>query len=86
MKQVSYFIEAVLVYALYGIFALMGPRMASATGGWIGRTLGPHLGASRKALNNLRLVMPEKSSDEHAAIIRAMWDNLGRVIAEYPHL
>ena len=59
---------------------------ASGLGGWVGRTLGPRLGASRRADANLRLVMPELTAAGRARIIRGMWDNLGRVIAEFPHL
>lgn len=59
---------------------------ASALGGWIGRTAGPRLGQNRKALRNLQRAMPENRPEENRRILRGMWDNLGRVIAEYPHL
>jgi KDO2-lipid IV(A) lauroyltransferase len=59
---------------------------ASALGGWIGRTVGPRMGQSRKAARNLARAMPANSADENRRIIRGMWDNLGRVVAEYPHL
>ena len=49
---------------------------ASGLGGWIGRTIGPAMGQSRKAARNLRLfastVMPElKKFDSGQAIDRA---------------
>jgi hypothetical protein len=59
---------------------------ASALGGFLGRSIGRHLGVSRQALRNLRLAMPEIGAVEGWRVIRGMWDNLGRVIAEYPHL
>ena len=83
MKKFRYFIEAVVVYALFFIFKLMPVDMASNCGGWIGRTLGPRLAASRKAKANLRQALPGAGEDK---VITQMWDNLGRVIAEYPHL
>lgn len=61
-------------------------NMASGLGGWLGRILGPHLSVSSRAVRNLTDAFPEKSKAEIAAIVRAMWDNLGRVAAEYPHL
>jgi KDO2-lipid IV(A) lauroyltransferase len=59
---------------------------ASAMGGWIGRSIGPRLALTRTAMRNLTRAMPENSAMENSKIIVGMWDNLGRVIAEYPHL
>src|SRR5207302_5067460 len=39
-----------------------------------------------RARRNLRAALPELSPAQTERIIRAMWDNLGRVAAEYPHL
>ena len=86
MKKFRYAIEAALLFTAFALFKIMGPRLASATGGWIGRTIGPRLGASKKALANIRAVMPETTDAEQNTIVRDMWDNLGRVIAEFPHL
>ncbi len=86
MKQLRYIAEAVLLYAAFVVFKAMGPKAASETGGWIGRTIGPRLGASRKARANLQHAMPHLNDAERECIVRDMWDNLGRVIAEYPHL
>ena len=74
---------AVVVYTLFRILPL---DAASALGGWMSRTVGPHLGISSRAVKNLAAAFPEKSPAEIAAIVRGMWDNLGRVAAEYPHL
>ena len=30
--------------------------------------------------------MPDKSQKERTKIVKGMWENLGRVIGEYPHL
>ena len=30
--------------------------------------------------------MPELAPDQARRVLRAMWDNLGRTAAEYPHL
>jgi KDO2-lipid IV(A) lauroyltransferase len=48
--------------------------------------IGPRLGVSNRARRNLRTALPELSATQIAAILRGMWDNLGRVAAEYPHL
>jgi KDO2-lipid IV(A) lauroyltransferase len=79
-------LQAIPVYALYGLMWLLPLDVASALGGGIGRTVGPRIRASRRADANLCLVMPELSAAERQRVIRGMWDNLGRVIAEFPHL
>lgn len=81
--KLSHLLEAAALYFAFFIFRLIGSDSATALGGWIGRTIGPLLGASRKARTNLEKALPDA---DHDAIIRGMWDNLGRVIAEYPHL
>ena len=79
-------IEATVAFFAYWFFALLPVDLASAMGGWLGRTIGPRLPLSRRAVNNLSRAYPEKSPREIAVIVRGMWDNLARVAAEYPHL
>lgn len=69
--------------ALFGALPL---DRASALGAWIGRTLGPHLPVHRTAEQNLARAMPELDEASRNAILTGMWDNLGRVLGEYPHL
>jgi KDO2-lipid IV(A) lauroyltransferase len=74
---------AVLFYAFLRVLPL---DWASGIGGWLARLIGPRLGITKRAEENLRRAMPELNEAERAHVIRGMWDNLGRVIAEYPHL
>jgi KDO2-lipid IV(A) lauroyltransferase len=84
--SLRYRLEAALFFSFMALFRLVGLERASAFGGWIGRTAGPLLNADRTARANLAASLPEKSDAERDAIRMAMWDNLGRVVAEYPHL
>jgi len=86
IQRVGYPVEAVFVYGIHGLFRALPLDTASCLGGWIGRTVGPRLPGTRTARRNLERAFPEKTRAEIDAIIRGMWDNLGRVIAEYPHL
>lgn len=81
-----YILEAVPVFLFYGLCAVLPLGAASGFGGWLARTIGPLMGVSRRAENNLRRAMPELDSRQRRRIIRGMWDNLGRVAAEYPHM
>lgn len=85
-RQLRYRLEAAAFFSIVGFFRLFGIDGASAIGGWIGRRLVAPTFLSRRALRNLRLAFPEKSEAELKTILIAMWDNLGRVMAEYAHL
>ncbi len=86
MKWLRYALEALgLLIALVVVRALPVDA-ASNLGGVLGRHIGPHLPLSGRARRNLRLAFPDKGAAEIERIVRAMWDNLGRTCAEYPHL
>jgi len=68
------------------VFGSLPIDWASAIGGAAARKLGPHLGISKRARLNLRRALPEFTDAEIKRITADMWDNLGRVVAEYPHL
>jgi KDO2-lipid IV(A) lauroyltransferase len=70
----------------FGAFGLLPIDWASAAGGFLARTIGPALGITKRARINIRRAFPALSDAEITRIIRLMWDNLGRVAAEYPHL
>ena len=86
MKKARYAIEAALLAFIMFIFRLMPPDAASACGGAIGRAIGPRLAASRKARRNLHDSFSGHDERQIDTILTGMWDNLGRVMAEYPHL
>jgi KDO2-lipid IV(A) lauroyltransferase len=85
-RYVIHPIEAAIAIAIYVFFRLLPVDAASALGGWLGRTFGPLLPLSERAVRNLKRAFPEKSAREIAHLVRGMWDNLGRVAAEFPHL
>jgi KDO2-lipid IV(A) lauroyltransferase len=79
-------LEALGAATFFAVFGALPLDRASALGGFVGRHIGPRLGITRIARRNLRRALPELAEDEIERIVRAMWDNLGRVAAEYPHL
>ncbi|MCB9988847.1 MAG: lipid A biosynthesis acyltransferase [Rhodospirillales bacterium] len=86
MKNIRYFFEYIFIWLIMALFGLMALDAASALGGWLGRTIGPRLATSRKALANIKTALPGRDDQEYGEILAGMWDNLGRVMAEYPHL
>ncbi len=79
-------LEALLLRLAMALFGLLPTDWASALGGRLARLIGPLLKQHRIADENLRRALPELSDRERKAVLRGMWDNLGRVAAEYPHL
>src|SRR5215471_6917708 len=53
---------------------------------WVARAVGPWTGEHRIGRENLAAAFPEKSPDEIERILAGVWDNLGRVVAEFAHL
>jgi lauroyl/myristoyl acyltransferase len=79
-------LEAWGAASLFGGFKLLPLDCASALGGALARRIGPFLGVSKHAWRNISRAFPGLSETEIARVIAGMWDNLGRVAAEYPHL
>lgn len=84
--SLRYKLEYGALRAVHGVFAMMPVQMASWTGGMIFRTLGPFMGISRVGRRNIARVFPSYTRSQVEVVLRGMWDNLGRVVAEYPHL
>jgi KDO2-lipid IV(A) lauroyltransferase len=70
----------------YGFFRVLPVDLASSIGGFLARTIGPRLGITKRAEENLKRALPNLTPAQRRHVIIGMWDNLGRVIAEYPHL
>lgn len=85
MKKFRYLCEASLVYALMGVFKLLPVDKASATGAWIGRNVASHFSVTRKAKRHIAKSLLTNDGDTDR-IATGMWENLGRLFAEYPHL
>lgn len=86
MSERRYKFEAAGFNLIIGLFKLLGREKASAFGGWLLRTAGPHISRHKKALANMERVLPDMTADERNAALLQMWENLGRTAGEYPHL
>ena len=85
-QKLRYGAEAAVFFIFMAMFRVIGLTAASGLGGWIGRNIFSLLPPDKVARANLRIAFPEKSAAERDAIRMTMWDKLGRVVAEYPHL
>jgi KDO2-lipid IV(A) lauroyltransferase len=85
-KRSWYRVEAAAVALFFGLCRILPLDLASGMGGWLGRRLGPALGVTAQARRNLATAFPDWPPSEIERVVRGMWDNLGRVAAEYPNL
>jgi len=84
--SLRYKLEYAGLRALLGLFGALPAPAASATGGFIFRMIGPLMGISKVGRRNIARAFPSWTRAHVNETLRGMWDNLGRVIAEYPHL
>ncbi|WP_428392451.1 lysophospholipid acyltransferase family protein [Lichenicoccus sp.] len=85
-RRLSQGLQAAALEAAFAGLRGLGPVRASDLGGRIARALGPRLPVSRVGDSNLRAALPALDAMARRRIIRAVWDNLGRTVAELPHL
>jgi KDO2-lipid IV(A) lauroyltransferase len=71
---------------LIGVIRLIHRRPMANLFAWVTRTGGPWLKEHRIGRDNLAAALPEKSPAEVEAILSGVWDNLGRVAAEFAHI
>ena len=86
-RRLRYLLQAIPLYLLFGLFRLLPLPAASWLGGRMAYGLGRNLQRrNRLAAKQLAMAMPHLSAPERQKILAAMWDNLGRVVAELAHL
>ena len=83
---VRHLAEALAAIIFFWLFRLLPIDWASGLAGGLARTIGPTLGVSNRARRNIERALPELAACERETVIRDMWDNLGRVVGEYPHI
>ncbi len=79
-------IEALVIEALWSACAGLPIERASDLGDLLGRRIGPCTRKQRHVLENFRIAFPERDDAWLRRTARSMWGQIGRVLAEYPHL
>jgi KDO2-lipid IV(A) lauroyltransferase len=82
LLDLRYRLEYGLLLLLVGLVRLMPIDTAASVSGRAWGIVAPRLKRHKRALDNLAIAFPEKSAAERESIARAMWENLGRVMAE----
>ena len=85
-RRLRWRLEAGLAWALYGVLRALPLDAASGLAGAVCRMIGPRLPVSRHARRNLAMAYPKMPAAEREALVRQVWDNLGRTGGELAHL
>ena len=83
MKRLKYFTQFIFVIVFFSIFKLLGARISSLVGGKLFEFIGPLFRSKNIIEKNIRIAFPNKNSNEMGNLKKLMWNNYGRVFAEY---
>ena len=86
MKIFKYFLEFIFIVILFIIFKILGFKLASNMGGYIGKKIGPLFRSKQIILTNIKNALPSTNKADLELIIQSMWENYGRILAEYVFL
>ena len=86
MINIKYFFQFIIIVFLFLIFKISGVRFSSFLGGKLFQIIGPAFRSKEIINNNIKRAFPDLNSKEINKIKSSMWNNYGRVFAEYIYM
>ncbi len=83
MKYIKYFIQFLFAVLSFFIFKILGAKLSSHYSGKIFEIIGPFFRSKKIIHSNIKRAFPEISAEELKIMTNHMWNNYGRVFAEY---
>ena len=83
MKNIKYFIQFLLIVISFVIFKLLGVKFSSNLSGKIFEKIGPFFRSKRIIQSNIKRAFPNTNLEDIEKISKSMWNNYGRIFAEY---
>ena len=83
MKYIKYFFEFLFSIFFFIVFKLIGPKLSSNISGKIFEIIGPFFRSKKVIYNNIKRAMPGIDQNNLKNIEHSMWNNYGRIFAEY---
>jgi KDO2-lipid IV(A) lauroyltransferase len=83
MKIIKYFLQFLFIIIFFFFFKILGLSISSALGGKLFEKIGPLFRSKKLIHSNLKKAFPDISLDHLNRITKMMWNNYGRVFAEY---
>ena len=83
MKEIKYFLQFLIIIFLFFIYKILGLKNSLMISGNIFSFLGPLFRSKKICEKNLSYAFPNISKRESDKIIKKMWNNYGKIFAEY---
>ena len=83
MKIIKYFLQFLFIIIFFSLFKILGLNISSALGGKLFEKIGPLFRSKKLIHSNLKKAFPDISLNHLNGITKMMWNNYGRVFAEY---
>jgi KDO2-lipid IV(A) lauroyltransferase len=83
MKIIKYFLQFLFIIIFFSLFKILGLNISSTLGGKLFEKIGPLFRSKKLIHSNLKKAFPDISLDHLNGITKMMWNNYGRVFAEY---
>ena len=83
MNNIKYFFQFLIITILLLIFKLIGLKYSTIISGKIFEIFGPLFRSNKTSYLNLSKAIPKLSDSEKVQIIKTMWNNYGKIFAEY---
>lgn len=83
MNNIKYLFQFVFVIFMFLIFKIIGIKLGSFLGGRLFQIIGPLFRSKKLIHKNIKRALPNINEKELKNIHNSMWDNYGRVFAEY---
>ncbi len=83
MKYIKYFFEFLFSIFFFLFFKIIGPKLSSKISGKIFEIIGPFFRSKKVIYNNIKKALPEIDENNLKNIENSMWNNYGRIFAEY---
>ena len=83
MKYVKYFFQFLIIILSFCIFKILGPNLSSNLSGKIFQKIGPFFRSKEIIHSNIKKAFPNIEKENLDKMINLMWNNYGRVFAEY---
>jgi len=86
MKKIKYFFEFIIISFLFILYKILGLKTASFLSGKLFEIFGPLFRSQETITSNIQKAIPQIELLELNKIKKSMWNNYGRVLAEYMFL
>jgi len=83
MKKIKYFIQFIVIIFFFIIFKILGYKISSEIGGKLFEIVGPIFRSKKLIHSNIKKAIPHLNFKDIEIITKSMWNNYGRVFAEY---